>query len=130
MMRRRRAAFCSALSELAEDAGGDLLQFIRHYEGAWCTGVGSNLSQRRTNPSPNSISQRIRYSGKSGIMQVKTHHSLNWPECSFVSIWLYRPNERPTLVQLYPFLTAELTRQSVGTTLEDDLLQILPAPEP
>jgi hypothetical protein len=32
------------------------------------------------------------------------------------------------LAGLYPFLTAELTRQSAGTTLIKDLLKILPAP--
>jgi hypothetical protein len=47
---------------------------------------------------------------------------------SAAAIYIHTPNERAELRRLYPFLTAELDRQNIGTTLFDDLRAILPMP--
>ena len=44
------------------------------------------------------------------------------------AIYVHRPLERDQLSVLYPFLISELTRQSTGTTLLDDLRDLLPVP--
>jgi hypothetical protein len=44
------------------------------------------------------------------------------------AIYIHRPRQRDELKALYPFLTAELARQCEGTSLLNDLRELLPSP--
>ena len=45
------------------------------------------------------------------------------------ALYIHRPAERSEIALLYPFLTAEVERQSTGTDLIDELRKLLPEPD-